>query len=61
LKTKENLTQAKFLHSPEEPICPFLFLLQIGLIFRLNFKGPWHNWEKIDSTYRDELFKEFKV
>ena len=34
---------------------------EIGLILRSNFKGPWYNWEKVGPTYRDELFKEFKV
>jgi hypothetical protein len=34
---------------------------EIRFILRSNFKGTWHNWEKVDSTYRDELFKEFKV
>uniref|UniRef100_A0A6N2LBZ9 Uncharacterized protein n=1 Tax=Salix viminalis TaxID=40686 RepID=A0A6N2LBZ9_SALVM len=33
---------------------------EIGNILRCNFKGPWHSWEKIDSMYKDELFKEFK-
>jgi len=34
---------------------------EIRLILRSNFKGAWHNWKRVDSTYRDELFKEFKV
>jgi hypothetical protein len=34
---------------------------EIGLILRSNFKGAWHNWEIVDSTYKDELFKEFRV
>uniref|UniRef100_A0A6N2K9F1 Uncharacterized protein n=1 Tax=Salix viminalis TaxID=40686 RepID=A0A6N2K9F1_SALVM len=33
---------------------------EIGNILRCNFKGPWHCWEKVDSMYKDELFKEFK-
>uniref|UniRef100_A0A6N2LZK7 Uncharacterized protein n=1 Tax=Salix viminalis TaxID=40686 RepID=A0A6N2LZK7_SALVM len=33
---------------------------EIENILRCNFKGPWHSWEKVDSMYKDELFKEFK-